>query len=121
LKAGVPVGRRAVVAAPVVRAALAEAGEVEGAEMEERRRLETWVKQQLPGGFAAAGLIGIGRRKTAVARVVLVEGTRKVVINNRTAQVGSPKFLKFELFEKNSFVSEVYVQFQSMVSSNFDM
>jgi ribosomal protein S9 len=42
-----------------------------------------------------------------VARVVLVEGTGKVVINNRTAQVGSPKFLKFELFEKNSFVSEV--------------
>jgi ribosomal protein S9 len=56
-----------------------------------------------------------------VARVVLVEGTGKVVINNRTAQVGSPKFLKFELFEKNSFVSEVYVQFRSMVSSNFDM
>jgi ribosomal protein S9 len=53
-----------------------------------------------------------------VARVVLVEGTGKVVINNRTAQVGSPKFLKFELFEKNSFV---YVQFRSMVSSNFDM
>jgi hypothetical protein len=37
LKAGVPVGRR-------VRAVLAEAGEVEGAEMEERCRLETWVK-----------------------------------------------------------------------------
>ena len=90
LKAGVPVGRRAVVAAPAVRAALAEVGEVEGAEMEERRRLETWVKQQLPGGFAAARLIGTGRRKTAVARVVLVEGTGKVVINNRTAQVGSP-------------------------------
>jgi hypothetical protein len=42
-----------MVAAPAVRAALAEAGEVEGAEMEERCRLETWVKQQLPRGFAA--------------------------------------------------------------------
>jgi hypothetical protein len=105
----------------MVRAALVEAGEVEGAEMEERCKLETWMKQQLPGGFAASRLIGTGRRKTAMARVMLVEGTRKVVINNRTAQVGSPKFLKFELFEKNSFISEVYVQFRSMVSNNFDM
>ena len=83
----VPVGRRAVVAAPVVRAAVAEATEAESPEMEERRTLEAWVKQQLPGGFAAARLVGTGRRKTAVARVVLVEGTGKIVINNRTAQV----------------------------------
>lgn len=90
LKMGVPVGRRFVAAAPVVRAAMAEAAELESPELEERRSLEAWVKQQLPGGFAAARLIGTGRRKTAVARVVLVEGSGKIVINNRTAQVCPP-------------------------------
>lgn len=89
LKMGVAVGKRTAVA-PIVatRAAMAEAAELESPEMEERRSLEAWVKQQLPGGFAAARLIGTGRRKTAVARVVLVEGTGKIIINNRTAQVG---------------------------------
>lgn len=89
LKAGVPMPRRSVVALPVVRASTSEAAAavVESPEMEERRALEAWVKQQLPGGFAAARLNGTGRRKTAVARVVLVEGSGKIVINNRTAQV----------------------------------
>ncbi|KAG0610207.1 hypothetical protein M758_7G046700 [Ceratodon purpureus] len=93
LKVGVPVGRRSV----VVRAAMADAAELESPEMEERRTLEAWVKQQLPGGFAAARLIGTGRRKTAVARVVLVEGSGKIVINNRTAQdylQGNPLWLQ---------------------------
>ncbi len=49
--------------------------------------LEQWVRQMLPGGFAAQRLIGTGRRKTAVARVVLIDGTGQIVINNRTAQV----------------------------------
>ncbi|KAG0566154.1 hypothetical protein KC19_7G042300 [Ceratodon purpureus] len=96
LKVGVPVGlgRRSSV---VVRAAMADAAELESPEMEERRTLEAWVKQQLPGGFAAARLIGTGRRKTAVARVVLVEGSGKIVINNRTAQdylQGNPLWLQ---------------------------
>ncbi len=49
--------------------------------------LEQWVRQMLPGGFAAQRLIGTGRRKTAVARVVLIDGTGQIIINNRTAQV----------------------------------
>jgi hypothetical protein len=49
--------------------------------------LEQWVRQILPGGFAAQRLIGTGRRKTAVARVVLIDGTGQIIINNRTAQV----------------------------------
>lgn len=85
LKMGVSLRKRTVVSSPIVKAAVAEAAEAP--EMEERRSLEAWVKQQLPGGFAAARLIGTGRRKTAVARVVLVEGTGKIIINNRTAQV----------------------------------
>lgn len=91
LKSCVAMGRRTVVASPVVRAVMAETAEALSPEMEERRTLEAWVKQQLPGGFAAARLNGTGRRKTAVARVVLVEGTGKIVINNRTAQVCSSK------------------------------
>lgn len=84
-------------ASPVVRAVMAETAEALSPEMEERRTLEAWVKQQLPGGFAAARLNGTGRRKTAVARVVLVEGTGKIVINNRTAQdylQGNPLWLQ---------------------------
>jgi small subunit ribosomal protein S9 len=49
--------------------------------------LEQWVRQMLPGGFAAQRLTGTGRRKTAVARVVLIDGTGQIIINNRTAQV----------------------------------
>lgn len=49
--------------------------------------LEAYVKSVLPGGFAAARLWGTGRRKCAIARVVLVDGTGRIIINNRTAQV----------------------------------
>lgn len=51
--------------------------------------LRKYVKSRLPGGFAAQTIIGTGRRKTAVARVVLQEGTGKFVINYRDAQVSS--------------------------------
>ncbi|KAG6542525.1 hypothetical protein Mapa_015996 [Marchantia paleacea] len=71
-----------------VGAALSEDNEVD---------LEAYVKSVLPGGFAAARLWGTGRRKTAVARVVLVDGTGQIIINNRTAQdylQGNPLWLQ---------------------------
>lgn len=68
---------------PGPRAAMAGVAEA-GAE---GRNLEEWVRQMLPGGFAAQRLIGTGRRKTAVARVVLIDGTGQIVINGRTAKV----------------------------------
>lgn len=80
---------------------------VESPEMEERRTLESWVKQQLPGGFAAARLIGTGRRKTAVARVVLVEGTGKIVINNRTAQVPLTLLLSILGLVEHTYISRL--------------
>ncbi len=60
--------------------------------------LEQWVRQMLPGGFAAQRLIGTGRRKTAVARVVLIDGTGQIIINNRTAQVLLFDLLSFFFF-----------------------
>ncbi|PKI56106.1 hypothetical protein CRG98_023496, partial [Punica granatum] len=48
--------------------------------------LKKYVKSRLPGGFAAQTIIGTGRRKSAIARVVLQEGTGKVIINNRDAK-----------------------------------
>lgn len=59
--------------------------------------LEAYVKSVLPGGFAAAKIWGTGRRKTAVARVVLVDGSGQIIINNRTAQdylQGNPLWLQ---------------------------
>ena len=49
--------------------------------------LRKYVKQRLPGGFAAQRITATGRRKTASARVVLQEGTGKVFINFRDAKV----------------------------------
>lgn len=49
--------------------------------------LKKFVKATLPGGFAAQTLWGTGRRKAAIARVVLKEGTGKVIINYRDAKV----------------------------------
>lgn len=49
--------------------------------------LTKYVKSRLPGGFAAQTIIGTGRRKSAIARVVLQEGTGKVIINYRDAKV----------------------------------
>ncbi|CAN1323669.1 30S ribosomal protein S9, chloroplastic [Linum perenne] len=45
--------------------------------------LKELVKSRLPGGFAAQTIIGTGRRKCSIARVVLQEGTGQVIINYR--------------------------------------
>jgi small subunit ribosomal protein S9 len=55
--------------------------------------LKKYVKSRLPGGFAAQTVIATGRRKTAVARVVLQEGTGKIIINYRDAKVSSFSFM----------------------------
>ena len=52
--------------------------------------LRKYVKQRLPGGFAAQRITATGRRKTAIARVVLQEGTGKVFVNFRDAKVPAP-------------------------------
>jgi len=60
--------------------------------------LPKYVKSRLPGGFAAQKLMGTGRRKTAVARVVLLEGSGKIIINGRTAQEylqGNPLWIQY--------------------------
>ncbi|KAJ4884551.1 hypothetical protein Rs2_34644 [Raphanus sativus] len=60
--------------------------------------LKKYVKSRLPGGFAAQKIIGTGRRKCAIARVVLQEGTGKVIINYRDAKEylqGNPLWLQY--------------------------
>ncbi|GKC52835.1 30S ribosomal protein S9, chloroplastic [Tanacetum coccineum] len=49
--------------------------------------IEKYVKSRLPGGFAAQTLIGTGRRKCAIARVVIQEGSGKFIINYRDAKL----------------------------------
>ncbi|KAK9165617.1 hypothetical protein Scep_000808 [Stephania cephalantha] len=64
----------------------------------ETANLEKYVKSRLPGGFAAQTIIGTGRRKCAIARVVLQEGTGKVIINYRDAKdylQGNPLWLQY--------------------------
>ncbi|KAF4346255.1 hypothetical protein CsatB_008664 [Cannabis sativa] len=63
--------------------------------------LTKYVKSRLPGGFAAQTIIGTGRRKSAIARVVLQEGTGKVIINYRDAKEylqGNPLWLQYVKF-----------------------
>ncbi|MBA0809942.1 hypothetical protein Gohar_001969 [Gossypium harknessii] len=55
-------------------------------ETEPVENLKKLVKSRLPGGFAAQTIIGTGRRKCAIARVVLQEGTGKFIINYRDAK-----------------------------------
>lgn len=55
--------------------------------LDEGLTLDKYVKSRLPGGFAAQRIIGTGRRKCAIARVVLQEGSGKVIINCRDAKV----------------------------------
>ncbi|CAH2067328.1 unnamed protein product [Thlaspi arvense] len=65
---------------------------------EETMELKKYVKSRLPGGFAAQKIIGTGRRKCAIARVVLQEGTGKVIINYRDAKEylqGNPLWLQY--------------------------
>ncbi|WMV27548.1 hypothetical protein MTR67_020933 [Solanum verrucosum] len=69
----------------VVSASVAEAPETE--ELETREKLLKLVKSRLPGGFAAQPIFGTGRRKSASARVVLQEGSGKIIINYRDAKV----------------------------------
>ncbi|CAM0876455.1 unnamed protein product [Alopecurus aequalis] len=60
--------------------------------------LRKYVKQRLPGGFAAQRITATGRRKTASARVVLQEGTGKVFINFRDAKEylqGNPMWMEY--------------------------
>ncbi|KAJ6844908.1 30S ribosomal protein S9, chloroplastic-like [Iris pallida] len=60
--------------------------------------LEKYVKARLPGGFAAQTIFGTGRRKCAIARVVLQEGTGNVIINYRDAKEylqGNPLWLQY--------------------------
>ncbi|KAJ6730020.1 28S RIBOSOMAL PROTEIN S9 MITOCHONDRIAL [Salix viminalis] len=60
--------------------------------------LKKLVKSRLPGGFAAQPVHGTGRRKCAIARVVLQEGTGKVIINYRDAKEylqGNPLWLQY--------------------------
>ncbi|XP_011031167.1 PREDICTED: 30S ribosomal protein S9, chloroplastic-like [Populus euphratica] len=60
--------------------------------------LKKLVKSRLPGGFAAQPIHGTGRRKCAIARVVLQEGTGKVIINYRDAKEylqGNPLWLQY--------------------------
>ena len=54
---------------------------------QETADLRKYVKSRLPGGFAAQTIIGTGRRKSAIARVVLQEGNGKYIINYRDAKV----------------------------------
>ncbi|CAH8355820.1 unnamed protein product [Eruca vesicaria subsp. sativa] len=64
----------------------------------DRMELKKYVKSRLPGGFAAQKIIGTGRRKCAIARVVLQEGTGKVIINYRDAKEylqGNPLWLQY--------------------------
>ncbi|KAK4786674.1 hypothetical protein SAY86_010507 [Trapa natans] len=77
---------------PAPLAISASAAELETAD------LEKYVKSRLPGGFAAQTLIGTGRRKSAIARVVIQEGTGKVYINYRDAKEylqGNPLWLQY--------------------------
>ncbi|KAK8596770.1 hypothetical protein V6N13_001375 [Hibiscus sabdariffa] len=68
------------------------------AEVESVENLKKYVKARLPGGFAAQTIIGTGRRKCAIARVVLQEGTGKFIINYRDAKEylqGNPLWLQY--------------------------
>ncbi|MEI4855933.1 hypothetical protein Q8G44_27860, partial [Klebsiella pneumoniae] len=58
---------------PLVAAAHAVADESETDD------IKKVVKVKLPGGFAAQTIFGTGRRKSAIARVVLKEGNGKVI------------------------------------------
>ncbi|KAL2894734.1 30S ribosomal protein S9 chloroplastic [Bienertia sinuspersici] len=68
------------------------------AETAETADLQKFVKSRLPGGFAAQTIFGTGRRKCAIARVVLQEGTGKFIINYRDAKEylqGNPLWLQY--------------------------
>ncbi|CAI9116646.1 OLC1v1017844C1 [Oldenlandia corymbosa var. corymbosa] len=79
---------------PVIAAVAAAPSPVEV----ETADIKSYVKSRLPGGFAAQTIFGTGRRKAAIARVVLKEGTGKIIINYREAQEylqGNPLWLQY--------------------------
>ncbi|KAJ0256471.1 30S ribosomal protein S9 [Hirschfeldia incana] len=79
-----------------IKATVAAPAEV--SEEDDTMELKKYVKSRLPGGFAAQKMIGTGRRKCAIARVVLQEGTGKVIINYRDAKEylqGNPLWLQY--------------------------
>ncbi|KAJ4965147.1 hypothetical protein NE237_016996 [Protea cynaroides] len=76
----------------------ASAATVASPEDLETTSLEKYVKSRLVGGFAAQTIIGTGRRKCAIARVVLQEGTGRIIINYRDAKEylqGNPLWLQY--------------------------
>lgn len=80
----------------VVSASVAEAPAPE--DFETREDLLKLVKSRLPGGFAAQPIFGTGRRKSAIARVVLQEGSGKIIINYRDAKEylqGNPLWIQY--------------------------
>ncbi|VFQ86902.1 unnamed protein product [Cuscuta campestris] len=80
----------------LLRAAAAVAAP--SAEDLETADLQKFVKSRLPGGFAAQPIFGTGRRKSAIARVVLQEGSGKVIINYRDAKEylqGNPLWIEY--------------------------
>ncbi|KAG8377712.1 hypothetical protein BUALT_Bualt08G0061300 [Buddleja alternifolia] len=82
---------------PALIVAASAAATVSDADVE-TADLKKLVKSRLPGGFAAQSIIGTGRRKCAIARVVLQEGTGKVIINYRDAKEylqGNPLWLQY--------------------------
>ncbi|XP_047329290.1 30S ribosomal protein S9, chloroplastic [Impatiens glandulifera] len=67
----------------------------------ETTNLEKLVKSRLPGGFAAQPIWGTGRRKCAIARVVLQEGNGNFIINYRDAKEylqGNPLWIQYVKF-----------------------
>ncbi|CAM6082810.1 unnamed protein product [Calypogeia fissa] len=62
------------------------------AEETESDDLEAYVTSLLPGGVAAARLWGTGRRKCAVASVVLVDSTGKIILDDYLQ--GNPRWLQ---------------------------
>lgn len=57
-----------------------------------------YTKSRLPGGFAAQTIIGTGRRKCSIARVVLLEGNGKLIINYRDGKEylqGNPYWIEY--------------------------
>lgn len=87
-----PLPRLVVVASSAAASAEPSSLDLEGLS------LEKYVKARLPGGFAAQRLHGTGRRKCAIARVVIKEGTGKIIINSRDATEylqGNPLWLQY--------------------------
>ncbi|KAL5704930.1 Small ribosomal subunit protein uS9c [Ranunculus cassubicifolius] len=81
-----------------ISATSAEIANTTPLESDDSLSIEKYVKSRLPGGFAAQTLIGTGRRKCAIARVVIKEGTGKVIINYRDAKEylqGNPLWLQY--------------------------